>query len=212
MDTSKAFYHRNLPHWHPPDRAIFLTWRLHGSLPKHVLNHLRILRHHLSGQKLTPEWRIREFKRLFAKVDAILDSAKDGPLWLKQSEIASMVQRTLLERYAKWYALWSYVIMANHIHVLLQPKPPMSIATITKSIKGFTAREANKLLARTGQRFWQDESFDHWARDRAELFRIVQYIENNPVKTGLVKSPEEWPWSSAAERKRRGFSEIEVLT
>ena len=91
-----------------------------------------------------------------------------------------MIQQTLLERYANLYALWSYVVMANH----LKPKPPAKIATITKNLKGFTAREANKLLARTGQRFWQDESFDHWARDRGELFRIIQYIENNPVKAG----------------------------
>ena len=118
----------------------------------------------------------------------------------------------MLERYANLYALWSYVIMANHLHVLLKPKPPVQIATITKNLKGFTAREANRLLARTGQRFWQDESFDHWARDGGELFRIVQYIENNPVKAGLVKDPADWPWSSAAERKRRGLAEIEVLT
>ncbi|MGZ8845473.1 MAG: transposase [Pyrinomonadaceae bacterium] len=153
-----------------------------------------------------------KFKKLFAKVDAILDSAKSGPLWLKQTEIAEMMQQTLLERYANLYALWSYVIMANHIHVLLKPKAQTNIATITKNIKGFSAREANKLLARTGQPFWQDESFDHWARDRAELFRIIRYIENNPVKAGLVKDPADWVWSSAAERKRRGLAEINVLT
>lgn len=123
-----------------------------------------------------------------------------------------MIQNALLERYKTLYALWSYVVMANHLHVLLTPKPPIKIATITKNLKGFTAREANKFLRRTGQRFWQDESFDHWARDRAELFRIVKYIENNPVKAGLVKTPEDWQWSSAAERKRRGLTDIVVLT
>lgn len=175
---------------------------------------MRILRHRLSAKNLerTPESRVREYKRLFAKVDAILDSAKSGPLWLKQTKIANMIQNALLERYANLYALWSYVIMANHLHVLLKPKPPANIAIITKNVKGFTAREANKMLARTGQRFWQDESFDHWARDRAELFRIVRYIENNPVKAGLVKTPSDWRWSSAAERRRRGLAEIEVLT
>ena len=214
MADPKLFYHRNLPHWHPPGRAIFLTWRLHGSLPQTVVNEMRILRHHLSAKNLerTSESRVLEFKRLFAKVDAILDGAKSGPLWLKQTKIANMIQQTLLERYANLYTLWSYVIMANHLHVLLKPKPPANIANITKNLKGYTAREANKLLTRTGQRFWQDESFDHWARDRAELFRIVQYIENNPVKAGLVKNPADWPWSSAAERKRRGLAEIEVLT
>ena len=47
----------------------------------------------------------------------------------------------------------------------------------------------------------QDESYDHWARDGAELGRIVVYTEGDPVRSGLVASPEEWRWSSAWERK-----------
>ena len=88
----------------------------------------------------------------------------------------------------------------------------LTLGSITKNLKGYTAREANRLLGRTGQPFWQDESFDHWSRDRAEFVRIVAYIENNPVKAGLVKRPEEWIWSSAAERKRRGWDDFRALT
>jgi len=86
------------------------------------------------------------------------------------------------------------------------------MSTITKYLKGYTAREANIILNRTGHGFWQDESFDHWARDRAEFFRIVSYIENNPVKAGLVRRAEDLFWSSAAERKRRGWTEFAALT
>ncbi|MDX6304213.1 MAG: REP-associated tyrosine transposase, partial [Blastocatellia bacterium] len=82
----------------------------------------------------------------------------------------------------------------------------------TKHLKGYTSREANKLLQRTGQPFWQDESFDHWSRDRSEFFRIVDYIENNPVNAGLVENREAWRWSSAAERKRRGLNDFQALT
>jgi len=67
-------------------------------------------------------------------------------------------------------------------------------------------------LNRTGQQFWQQESFDHWPRDESEFLRILKYIEDNPVKAGLVRRPEDWRWSSAAERKRRGLSEIRALT
>jgi REP element-mobilizing transposase RayT len=102
--------------------------------------------------------------------------------------------------------------MANHVHVFLKPKGDATIERITKHVKGFTAREANLFLGRTGQKFWQDESFDHWSRDKDEFFRIIKYIENNPVKAGLVKRPEDWPWSSAAERKRRGWSDFKPLT
>ncbi|MDQ3667994.1 MAG: transposase [Acidobacteriota bacterium] len=115
-------------------------------------------------------------------------------------------------RYAHLYTLWAYVVMANHVHVFLKPKGDATIDRITKQLKGFTAREANLFLGRTGQKFWQDESFDHWSRDKDEFSRIVKYIENNPVKAGLVKRPEDWPWSSAAERKRRGWREFKALT
>jgi REP-associated tyrosine transposase len=68
---------------------------------------------------------------------------------------------------------------------------------LMRSLKGATAREANLVLHRTGSTFWQKESYDHWVRDAAEFDRIRRYIENNPVKAGIVKMPEEFPWSSA---------------
>jgi putative DNA methylase len=69
-----------------------------------------------------------------------------------------------------------------------------------QSLKGFTAREANKILRRTGEPFWQRESYDHWVRDEQEFGRIRAYIENNPVRAGLVARAEDYPWSSAAGR------------
>jgi len=86
--------------------------------------------------------------------------------------------------------------MANHVHVLLEPHSPL--AQITQQMKGASAREANLILGRTGSRFWQDESFDHWIRNPEEWKRIRSYIERNPVVAGLVDKPEEWPWSSAS--------------
>jgi len=151
-----------------------------------------------------------------------LDKAEFGPRWLGQGEIAELVEAVLLRRYAELYKLWAYVVMVNHVHLVLQAKPIDSpqgaadrlvpISSITKRIKGYTAREANLVLGRTGKPFWQQESFDHWARDESEFLRIVAYIENNPIKAGLVKRAEEWHWSSAAERKRRGWSDIQSLT
>jgi REP element-mobilizing transposase RayT len=188
-----------------------------GSLPRNILDQLRTTRDRLSKRKsISQEWtndqRILEYKRLFAKVDAILDKAETGPVWLKEAAIANLIQEALLERCAHLFVLHAYVVMANHLHVFLNPKAGSNIGSITKRIKGYTAREANKLLGRTGKTFWQDESFDHWARDRSEFLRIVRYIESNPVKAGLVEKPEDWQWSSAAERKRRGLTEFEPLS
>jgi REP element-mobilizing transposase RayT len=75
--------------------------------------------------------------------------------------------------------------------------PNHLLSDIVKSWKGFTAREANKILNRVGQTFWQPESFDHWIRDDEEKARICRYVTNNPVKAGLCRAPDEWRWSSA---------------
>jgi len=144
---------------------------------------------------------------------------------LKENDVAAVVQEALLNRYSDLYQLWAYVVMANHVHVFLCPRlieqanaPPdadpqyVPLAKMTQSLKGFTALESNKLLNRTGQTFWQDESYDHWARDEEEFYRIIAYIENNPVKAGLVTDPADWPWSSAAERKRQSLTDICPLT
>jgi hypothetical protein len=65
---------------------------------------------------------------------------------------------------------------------------------------GYTAREANRLLGRAGQPFWQAESYDHWVRDEREWDRIKAYIENNPVRAGLVANAEDYPWSGAGRK------------
>ena len=89
--------------------------------------------------------------------------------------------------------------MPNHVHVLLTPQDVLS--TITQRLKGKTSKEINCLQNQLGRIFWQDESYDHWVRDEEEFFRIVDYIENNPVKAELCAKREDWPWSSARFRK-----------
>jgi REP element-mobilizing transposase RayT len=90
----------------------------------------------------------------------------------------------------------AYVLMANHVHILWTPMIPLE--KITHQIKGATTHQANLILSRAGNRFWQDESFDHWIRNPSEWQKIRAYIENNPVAAGLVARPENWLWSSAS--------------
>jgi hypothetical protein len=78
--------------------------------------------------------------------------------------------------------------------------PSVTLAQITRGLKGVTARQANEILGRTGKQFWQDETFDHWIRSGKQLERVHAYIERNPVTAGLARTPEEWPWSSASGR------------
>jgi putative DNA methylase len=177
-----GYYVRKLPHWQPDGAPLFITWRLYGSLPACSGNYRLSIP---SG-------------RDFVRWDRELDACGHGPVWLEDPRIASMVVASLhcARHELHLCELRAWVVMPNHVHVLLLPGG--QLWRITKAIKGFTAREANRILGRTGHPFWQHESFDRWVRNRQEFERTVGYIEANPVRAGLVSRPEDWPWSSAA--------------
>ncbi len=125
-------------------------------------------------------------------------------MWLTEPAIAGAVARSIgfAGRELDLYDLQAWVVMPNHVHLVVSPHVEMW--KITKAVKGYSAKEANLLLGRTGQPFWQSESFDRWVRDRWEMARIVRYVEENPVKAGLTTHAEQWPWSSASRRTVRG--------
>ena len=129
-------------------------------------------------------------------IDRMLDTARKGPLFLKQPEIADVVLNALRdgERKFQRYALHSFVVMPNHVHLLVTPTV---VATKWLApMKGFTAYQANRILGRQGA-FWPSESYDHLVRSETEFQRIRRYIELNPIKAGLVATAEEFRWSSA---------------
>ena len=213
-----SFYRRNLPHWHPDGKAIFVTWRLFGSLPKGISpGKSHWAKRTRAGDTATPGCVEQGTGRSacatngstgnssktagweFRRMDAELDKGATGPLWLRDPRIASVVEHALYGgEELKQYELDTYSVMPNHVHVLLWPC--IAMERITNGIKGVSARDANLVLGRTGHHFWEDESFDHWVRSDVELRRIRIYIERNPVTAGLVERPEDWPSSSAAER------------
>jgi len=188
------FYRRKLPHWHPDiseESFLFVTWRLAGSMPRsRMLPRLAGGVPPGSACPTTPG-------RAFLAFDREVDKAAFGPVWLRDDRVARMVADALLygESGRHFYQLRAWVVMPNHVHVLLRPTSSMPV--ITRWLKGSTARQANLILGRTGESFWQDESFDHRVRDEVELDRIVRYVEHNPVSAGLAGNPRDWAWSSA---------------
>jgi putative transposase len=87
--------------------------------------------------------------------------------------------------------------MPNHVHLLITPRG--DVPALLHRLKGSSARESNKLLARTGQPFWQSESYDRLVRDAEEFRRIENYILRNPVRAGLALTAEEYQWSSVSK-------------
>jgi REP element-mobilizing transposase RayT len=176
-------YRRRLPHFQPDDAYLFLTWRLWGSLPSQPDPDLYATPGHA-----------------FAAHDCVLDQGASGPRWLSDPLVADAVAHAILagDRERHLYRLLAWVVMPNHVHMLILPQAP--VPSLMKWLKGSTARSANSILRRTGQPFWQDESFDHYLRSANQIGRITAYIEENPVTAGLVHSAEAWHWSSASRQ------------
>lgn len=138
-------------------------------------------------------------RRLFGRWDKALDTSATGIKHLANPKVAKLVVESLHHRDGRVYELIAYCIMPNHIHVVFTPLKESkskyyALSKIMHSLKRHTAREANLILGRTGT-FWQHENYDHFARDNAELERIVKYVLYNPVKANLVKEQTDWKWS-----------------
>jgi len=129
-------------------------------------------------------------------MDRLLDQATTGPRYLRQPEIAQIVADALIHGSLHQYELHAWVVMPNHVHILITPNVPL--AKITKSLKGFTARKANLILKLSGKPFWQQEFYDHEVLNDIEFDKIVAYIENNPVRAGLSATPDAFRWSSGS--------------
>ena len=165
-------FRRRLPHIHPEGAYLFITWRLWGTIPKCAES--------------------------FLAADREVDAASNGQKWLADPRIGAIVVEAIRdgESIHSFYELRAWALMPNHVHLLILPRAP--VPRLMQWLKGSTARRANEILGRTGQPFWQIESYDHWVRDRWELEKIVTYIEDNPGAAGLVN----WPWSSGVSQAK----------
>ncbi len=180
-----------LPHFDGGEIPQTVNLHLGDSLPKAVIE----------------RWR-RELEQFGSDIDRILRKRIEqyldqgyGNCALRDERVARIIQDSLLHFDGERYRLSAWVVMPNHVHMLLTPCE-CSLSEILKSMKSFTSRKANELLRRRG-RFWMEDYFDRYVRDRKHFKSAIAYIENNPVKAGLCKRPEDWPFSSAHFRARK---------
>jgi len=200
----RTYYRRNLPHYQPDNAMLFITFRLTGSLPRHVGEQQRDRRRRASpapvpnadGAQVNDS---SAAEVAFQRWDSELDAVSQGSVWLKKPAVASVVSEAIRDRDRNMYALDAYCVMPNQVHLVCTPlsspdKGLHSLAAIMKSLKGSTARRCNQLLQRHGT-FWQQEYYDHSIRDDHEWQRTVEYIVYNPVAAGLVDEWDDWPWT-----------------
>ena len=180
-----------LPHFDGGSIPQTVTFRLADSLPKEVLERWE------NELATMPEVRASRERR--QRIERYLDSGA-GRCWLARPEIAEMVEGALLHFDGQRYRLHAWVVMPNHVHALFTPLPDEALSDILHSWKSFTSNAANRLLGRGGE-FWYPDYYDRFIRDEKHFGRAVDYIEMNPVKAGLCKRPEDWPFGSARLRR-----------
>jgi primosomal protein N' (replication factor Y) len=179
---SVAHLDGNLPHWRQDGAAYFVTFRLADSLPQTKLNQWKA---DLSvWQKKHPEPHDEEtrfeYYRLFPeRLQDWLDQGM-GSCVLAQPGIQKVVEDALRHFNGERYKLHEFVVMPNHVHLLISPLNEHLLSDILHSIKSFTANQINQLLTEKLDPVWQKESFDHIVRSAEQVDRIRQYIRDNP--------------------------------
>lgn len=203
MET--IYYRRKLPHIHPQNVPLFITFNLVDSLPAALVAELKAEREKELQAAKTPEERYIAQKRYFGHYDEWLDRCQHGHDWLRQESIAQIVDDEIHRVAGQHYELYAYCIMPNHVHLLIRsliekfppsrkPTKVSPVAEIMRLLRGRTARYCNLALHREGT-FWQHEFYDHYVRNEKEMERIILYILNNPVKAGLAKEWRDWKFS-----------------
>lgn len=187
MESQPRGWYRThkLPHRDEAYLTQIITFRLHDSLPHDIVQTLA------AELDINPKLTIAQRK----KIEAYLDAGY-GACYLNIPQIAHLMEEALRFYDGKWYELIAWVVMPNHVHVIIHAGEGVRLATILKAWKSYTAHESNKVLGRKG-RFWQIGYFDRFIRDDTHYSNAIHYIHTNPVQAGLVSSPGQWQYSSA---------------
>lgn len=213
----EMFRRRRLPHWDVPSATYFITSCLEGSIPAQGLLDITRYRDDL-GKRPRPkhmserDWETHRWKLTFARTEEWLDG-RPGIRHLADSDAAKIVADALYYFAGTRYSLVAYVVMPSHYHWVFTPERNYEVSLpkgtsarqkIMHSVNRYSGRRCNEYL-RLEDAFWQRESYDHCVLDADELQRIIDYVELNPVKAGLVNSREEYEFSSAYDRLKLGI-------
>ncbi len=178
-----------------------MTFREAGTLPKEILLQIKREREAIVREALAAKrpltW--HEQEELFQwhpnRVDRYLDAGHGG-CHLNHPKFAEIVATAVRHFDRERYELREWVVMPNHVHVVVWPMPGFSLSKILHTWKSFSSHEINRSLKQKIVPFWQSESYDHLVRDDDDLARCCRYTLMNPVNAGLCERPEDWKWGS----------------
>lgn len=180
-------HRRHLPHWEQDLRIYFVTFRLADSIPQKMIRYWEEEKNQALMTTANENEQKMIIKRFQTKFNRYLDRGL-GSCVLSEPAISAIVQETFLHFDTIRYVLDVFVIMPNHVHVLVMPlRKEKACSPLTKILhtwKSFSAKRINKMLGKTGE-VWKHESFDHMVRSTFHLEKYRKYIEENPKKAGL---------------------------
>lgn len=184
-----AVTQHRLPHWQQGSCACSITFRLADALPHHLLEawgyeRTAWMQHH--PKPWTDEVEQEYHHRFTARIQKWLD-AGHGCCVLREPRLAAIVaERLQTNRVGAGHTTWSFVVMPNHVHVLVSGDEDCELPRLIRLWKGGSAREINLTLGSTG-RLWQPDYFDRLIRTPHHFGRCLDYIRENPVKAKLSK-------------------------
>ena len=190
----KGTYSRGyLPHRDYPGALQAITFRLADSVPAKVIASWRSELSALleSADTKTADQAIRELHHRISRYE----DTGHGACHLRNPEVAAILQNKLISSHLERYQLLAWCIMPNHVHVMIREIENHPLGIVVQGWKGGSAIEINRMLGRSG-RLWNPDFHDRFIRDESHFYRCLSYIHQNPVKAGLCKAPEDWPFSS----------------
>ena len=200
-----------LPHYDAKNKGQMISYRLADSLPQEVLKTAGS-----AGGSPAEQAKKRKL------IEGFLDKGY-GSCLLKHPEAAKIVIENWLYFDQKNYDLIAFVVMPNHVHLLIKTYETVSLSQIVHSWKSYTSKELGKLLINADEpsalpggdlfcsanadepsallgisksKVWQEDYWDRFIRDQNHFNRVIDYIHNNPQKAGLITEVNKWSWSS----------------
>lgn len=191
----KGIHNRGyLPHWDFAQSVQAITFRLHDSLPSHVVKGWkRELEERLQGPD---DAEAKKAKAELRRLIAAYEDSGHGECLLAIPDHAAIVQSQLVGHHGKEYKLIDWCIMPNHVHVLVKLLDDTPLHEIIKRWKAVSAIGINRLRKQSGS-IWMVDYHDRYIRDVDHFLNAIAYIRRNPVTAGLCDKPGNWPWSSA---------------
>lgn len=177
-----------IQHWNQCDCVQFVTFRLADSLPQSKLQEYRNRRDEWLNKHPKP-WTVseqEEYDNVFATaIDKWIDAGY-GECLLKDKRVRDALEEVIMHSNGQRYEIYAFVIMPNHVHVLMTPREDNVVQTIVSAWKSVSSHRINEMLNRSGT-VWERECFDHLVRSTESFNAILRYIEDNPRNM-----PAEW--------------------